>query len=564
MMFRDINQSSTMARSAYPDGNGELTDFSLFATKYDAGKPSIATDGLPSELSYQVRTAIRRAVDELGINVPEAAVVLKYPIHFYYSDASAEFTGVLALPGAVAILALDGFIPKEQLAAPVIGDISRLREVADELRRRGGLEPLPVRETIYTHTVPEGTFVANQRPAAHRATGRKKGTAMEVEGSIDMDDYDIELTPNDPEFGPDECESAYALWAFKEDGEPVKFLEASLVEDPDYPSGYSFSWRSLSCDRTGKLVEGEGGVIGDVSRADYVADMVLPGGAVFSQVEDEYLPNLPYSFEKDSLSDSARKSAAEAIRGAILSLPLSVPETTEAIPAFYRLDNPAMPDDPLTRDMLADALQSVENYHRGGAIDALLCNRDGMSVAKQALIVSAAKGLRSNSGLFDAMSRAVGLIRATEGSAAGVSDCALAQSLLITGFHHMQNRCFDTVSRGLGDVRYMDTSKAVKIFAEELTRDTGLALDAALKGKYAMRYGRDVDALIFTDADIDEYAELLGNCCADLDPEQRSKAAADAVREWCRDHAMDGFSDFLYDYQPEQVKGMARNTGVRH
>lgn len=339
-----------------------------------------------------------------------------------------------------------------------------------------------------------------------------------------MDDYDIELTPNDPEFGPDECESAYALWAFKEDGEPVKFLEASLVEDPDYPSGYSFSWRSLSCDRTGKLVEGEGGVIGDVSRADYVADMVLPGGAVFSQVEDEYLPSLPYSFEKDSLSDSARKSAAEAIRGAILSLPLSVPETTEAIPAFYRLDNPAMPDDPLTRDMLADALQSVENYHRGGAIDALLCNRDGMSVAKQALIVSAAKGLRSNSGLFDAMSRAVGLIRATEGSAAGVSDCALAQSLLITGFHHMQNRCFDTVSRGLGDVRYMDISKAVKIFAEELTRDTGLALDAALKGKYAMRYGRDVDALIFTDADIDEYAELLGNCCADLDPEQRSKA----------------------------------------
>ena len=77
MMFRDINQSSTMARSAYPDGNGELTDFNLFATKYDAGKPSIATDGLPSELSYQVRTAIRRAVDELGINVPEAAVDLR-------------------------------------------------------------------------------------------------------------------------------------------------------------------------------------------------------------------------------------------------------------------------------------------------------------------------------------------------------------------------------------------------------------------------------------------------------------------------------------------------------
>lgn len=95
---------------------------------------------------------------------------------------------MLALPGAVAILALDGFVPKEQLAAPVIGDISRLREVADELRRRGGLEPLPVRETIYTHTVPEGTVVANQRPAAYRATGRKKGTAM------DQEKYDNEVS----------------------------------------------------------------------------------------------------------------------------------------------------------------------------------------------------------------------------------------------------------------------------------------------------------------------------------------------------------------------------------
>lgn len=381
-----------------------------------------------------------------------------------------------------------------------------------------------------------------------------------------MDDYDIELTPNDPEFGPDECESAYALWAFKEDGEPVKFLEASLVEDPDYPSGYSFSWRSLSCDRTGKLVEGEGGVIGDVSRADYVADMVLPGGAVFSQVEDEYLPNLPYSFEKDSLSDSARKSAAEAIRGAILSLPLSVPETTEAIPAFYRLDNPAMPDDPLTRDMLADALQSVENYHRGGAIDALLCNRDGMSVAKQALIVSAAKGLRSNSGLFDAMSRAVGLIRATEGSAAGVGDYALAQSLLSTGLHHMQNRCFDTVTRDPADTRFMDTSKVTKLFAEELERDTGLALDAALKGKHARHYSRDAYALIFTEADLDEYAELIDLDCPDLDAKQRREVAATAVREWCRDHAMDGFSVFFHDYAKEYARSAAEKQvgGIRH
>ena len=162
------------------------------------------------------------------------------------------------------------------------------------------------------------------------------------------------------------------------------------------------------------------------------------------------------------------------------------------------------------------------------------------------------------------MSRTVGLIRATEGSAAGVSDYALAQCLLITGFHHMQNRCFDTFSRGPADTRFMDASKVVKLFAEEIRRDTGLALDAALKGKYAGHYSRDAYALIFTEADIDEYAELLGGGCADLDPEQRPKAAADAVREWCRDHAMDGFSDFLYDYHPEQVKGMARNAVVSH
>lgn len=162
-----------------------------------------------------------------------------------------------------------------------------------------------------------------------------------------MDDCDIEPTPNDPEFDPYECESTYALWTFKEEGEPVKFLEASLVENPDCPSGYSFCWRTLSlCDRTGKLVDRFGGDIGDVSRADYIADTVLPGGAVSSQVEDDSLPNLPYSFEEGDLDDTARKSAAEAIRGAILSLPLSIAESTEAVPAFYRIDNPAMPDDP--------------------------------------------------------------------------------------------------------------------------------------------------------------------------------------------------------------------------
>ena len=188
MMFRDINQSSTMARSAYPDGNGDLTDFNLFATKYDAGKPSIATDGLPSELSYQVRTAIRRAVDELGINVPEAAVVLKYPIHFYYSDASAELTGVLALPGARWRSSRSTVRPQRTAR--------RARHRRHLEAARDGGRAAPPRRTraasrsgnhLYAHRT-RGYSRGNQRPAAYRATGRKKGTAM------DQEKYDNEVS----------------------------------------------------------------------------------------------------------------------------------------------------------------------------------------------------------------------------------------------------------------------------------------------------------------------------------------------------------------------------------
>ena len=63
---------------------------------------------------------------------------------------AAALVGVLALPGAVAILALDGFVPKEQLAAPVIGDISRLRETVDELRRRFGAAGREITRTRFS------------------------------------------------------------------------------------------------------------------------------------------------------------------------------------------------------------------------------------------------------------------------------------------------------------------------------------------------------------------------------------------------------------------------------
>lgn len=61
-----------------------------------------------------------------------------------------------------------------------------------------------------------------------------------------MDDYEPWLTPCDPDFDPEKCESAYALWAVKEEGEPVKFLEASITDNLDYPSGYWFFWRTIS------------------------------------------------------------------------------------------------------------------------------------------------------------------------------------------------------------------------------------------------------------------------------------------------------------------------------
>lgn len=105
-----------------------------------------------------------------------------------------------------------------------------------------------------------------------------------------MDDYEPWLTPCDPDFDPEKCESAYALWAVKEEGEPVKFLEASITDNLDYPSGYWFFWRTISfSEETGRLIEGEWGGAGDICRADYVADMVLPGGAVFARVQGELL-----------------------------------------------------------------------------------------------------------------------------------------------------------------------------------------------------------------------------------------------------------------------------------
>lgn len=65
---------------------------------------------------------------------------------------------------------------------------------------------------------------------------------------------------------------------------------------------------------------------------------------------------------------------------------------------------------------------------------------------------------------------------------------------------------------------------------------------------------------------MDEYAELIDLDCPDLDAKQRREVAATAVREWCRDHAMDGFSVFFHDYAKEYARSAAEKQvgGIRH
>ena len=231
-----------------------------------------------------------------------------------------------------------------------------------------------------------------------------------------MDDYEPWLTPCDPDFDPEKCESAYALWAVKEEGEPVKFLEASITDNLDYPSGYWFFWRTISfSEETGRLIEGEWGGAGDICRADYVADMVLPGGAVFARVQGELDDGIPFDWEvRRPLDDCAKTRAAEAIRAGILALPLSASASIEAIPSPYKIDVSIVHGGTLTHDMARNLLVSAEHYYRDSALCGLLDNWNGLAVAQRALLVQAAKSMREDSPdeAFASLSRAIALIRA--------------------------------------------------------------------------------------------------------------------------------------------------------
>ena len=156
--------------------------------------------------------------------------------------------------------------------------------------------------------------------------------------------------------------------------------------------------------------------------------------------------------------------------------------------------------------MARNLLVSTEHYYRDSALCGLLDNWNGLAVAQRALLVQAAKSMRrfARRGVRS-LSRAIALIRATDERAGDVSDHTLAHNLLISGFEEMERDNTRLISRQISEGR-LDIGEIARAFVGAMGRKTGAALDAALEGKHAGCYSRDVDALVFTDDDIDDYA----------------------------------------------------------
>lgn len=231
---------------------------------------------------------------------------------------------------------------------------------------------------------------------------------------------------------------------------------------------------------------------------------------------------------------------------------------------MYKLDfdqNPTHtdPDAPLTPGAYRDAMQSVENYFRGAALDCLLGGARLEDAAKMILLASEAETLKNDpvpeNGMFEITKGRVRDLRDGDTRAERAGDFVLVQNAFIGSLEAIGNQSLMQVCQVFADdLALTETCDNV---------DLPAALESALAGKHLAPYSRDADALVFTDADLDEYAGLLGDGCAGLDPEQRHEAAAAAVREWSDGHAMDGFADFLSDYRFEPVNGAMRSAGIK-
>lgn len=137
---------------------------------------------------------------------------------------------------------------------------------------------------------------------------------------------------------------------------------------------------------------------------------------------------------------------------------------------------------------------------------------------------------------------------------------ALAQARTNSKLFHKQ-----LISRQISEGR-LDIGEIARAFVGAMGRKTGAALDAALEGKHAGCYSRDVDALVFTDDDIDDYANMIEHGRPDLDFIQCREIASQAVTDWNDGHAMDGFTEFLYDYADEHApaESVKQGGGIRH
>ena len=296
--------------------------------------------------------------------------------------------------------------------------------------------------------------------------------------------------------------------------------------------------------------------------------MVLPGGAVFARAQGELDDGIPFDWEvRRPLDDCAKTRAAEAICAGILALPLSASASIEALPSPYKIDVPIVHGGTLTHDMARNLLVSTEHYYRDSALCGLLDNWNGLAVAQRALLVQAAKSMREDSPdeAFASLSRAIALIRATDERAGDVSDHTLAHNLLISGFEEMERDNTRLISRQISEGR-LDIGEIARAFVGAMGRKTGAALDAALEGKHAGCYSRDVDALVFTDDDIDDYANMIEHGRPDLDFIQCREIASQAVTDWNDGHAMDGFTEFLYDYANEHApaESVKQGGGIRY
>lgn len=149
--------------------------------------------------------------------------------------------------------------------------------------------------------------------------------------------------------------------------------------------------------------------------------------------------------------------------------------------------------------------------------------------------------------------------------AGDVSDHTLAHNLLISGFEEMERDNTRLISRQISEGR-LDIGEIARAFVGAMGRKTGAALDAALEGKHAGCYSRDVDALVFTDDDIDDYANMIEHGRPDLDFIQCREIASQAVTDWNDGHAMDGFTEFLYDYANEHApaESVKQGGGIRY